>query len=79
MNMLVSGMTVKGDQKIAYVRFEEDTRLAEGMIPECKITMNTGFTHDEIHQLENYMQENLPMLKRQAAGINPIKAMLQDD
>ena len=79
MNMLVSGVTGKGDKKIAYVRFEDDTRLAEGIIPDCKITMNAGFTDDEVHQLEIYMQENLAMIKRQAAGISPIKAMLKDD
>lgn len=79
MNMLVSGITGKGDQKIAYVCFEEDTRLAEGIIPDCKITKNKGFTDDEVHQLEIYMKDNLAMLKRQAAGINPIKALFQDD
>ncbi len=79
MNMLISGVNSKGNQKIAYVRFEEDTRFAEGIIPECIITMNKGFTDEEVHLLQNYMQDNLPMLKRKAAGINPIKAILKDD
>lgn len=79
MNMLVSGITVKGDKKIAYVCFEENSRIAEGIIPDCKIIRNTGFSEDEVNQLEIYMQNNLVMLKKQAAGVDPMKAFLEDD
>ena len=78
MNMLVSGISEKDGKKVAYIMFEDDTRSAEGLIPECSITSNNGFTDDEVAQLEDYMKENLAMLKRQAAGINPIKAMMKE-
>ncbi len=76
MNMMVSGILDKNGKKIAFARFEEDHQYAEGTIPDCKITVNNGFTDDEIKQLETYMQENLAMLKSQAAKVNPIKAMM---
>lgn len=78
MNMLVSGISEKDGKKVAYIMFEDDIRSAEGIIPECSITSNNGFTDDEVAQLEDYMKENLAMLKRQAAGINPIKAMMKE-
>lgn len=81
MNMIVSGISEKNGEKIAYILFEEN-RLgkklsAEGNIPACKIMKNEGFTEDEVSQLEKYMQDNLAMLKKQAASVNPIKALIQ--
>lgn len=78
MNMQVSGVCSRGDEKVAYVLFEEATRSAEGVIPECKIVSNKGFSQEEVSQLEEYMRDNLGMLKRHAAGINPITALMKD-
>lgn len=77
MKMQVSGVCSHGEEKIAYVLFEEEERFAEGVIPECKITNSKGFDTEEINRLEEYMRENLGMLKRHAAGINPITAMMR--
>lgn len=79
MNMLISGISMKDGEKIAYIMFEEGNSKAEGNIPSCKITSNKGFSEDEINQLENYMRENLAMLKKQAASINPITAMMKSN
>ena len=78
MNMQVSGVCSRGDEKVAYVLFEEETRSAEGVIPECKIVRNKGFSDEEVSRLEEYMKENLGMLKRHAVGINPITALMKD-
>jgi len=78
MNMQVSGVCSRGEEKIAYVLFEEETRSAEGVIPECKIVRNKGFSDEEVSRLEEYMRENLGMLKRHAAGVNPITALMKD-
>lgn len=78
MNMQVSGVCNRGEEKIAYVLFEEETRSAEGVIPECKIVRNKGFSDEEVSRLEEYMRENLGMLKRHAAGVNPITALMKD-
>lgn len=78
MNMQVSGVCSRGEEKIAYVLFEEETRSAEGVIPECKIVRNKGFSDEEVSRLEEYMRENLGMLKRHAASVNPITALMKD-
>lgn len=78
MNMMVSGISEKEGKRVAYVLFEEDTRKAEAIIPECRIISNDGFSKEEVYQLEEYMKNNLAMLKQQAAGIHPIKAMMKD-
>lgn len=78
MNMLISGVTTtKEGKKQAYVRFDEGNCFAEGIIPDCKITKQKGFTEDEISQLEDYLKVNLTSLKKEAAKINPIKAMMK--
>ncbi len=78
MNVQVSGVCSRGEEKIAYVLFEEETRSAEGVIPECKIVRNNGFSEKEVSHLEEYMRENLGMLKRHAVGVNPITALMKD-
>ncbi len=79
MNMLISGVTTnKEGNKQAYVRFDEGSCYAEGVIPECRITKQSGFSEDEIRQLEDYLRANLTSLKKEAAKINPIKAMMKD-
>lgn len=78
MNMTISGVsTNKEGMQVAYVSFEEDSRLAEAVIPECKFIRNEGFTDDEIAQMTDYIKANLTALKKEAAKINPIKAMMQ--
>lgn len=77
MNMLISGVSEKDGKKIAHVTFEDGDRLAEGIIPDCVIDTNKGFTEEEISLLEEYMKDNLAMLKRKAAEINPLKAFMK--
>ena len=77
-NMLVSGAFDKDGKKQACIYFSQGDSFAEGYIPDCKIAKHKGFTEEEISQLEEYMQENLPTLKHRAADINPIKAMMKD-
>lgn len=80
MNMIISCVSEKEDPKIAYVRFEEeDGRFAEAIIPDCKVEKNEGFTDDEVSMLEEYLSENLEMIKRKAAEVNPIRAMMKDE
>ena len=65
----VSAICEKNGKKLAYVTFTDGEKKAEGEIPECIIRKNTGFTQEEVEQLQNYMQRELPMLKKTAAGI----------
>lgn len=78
MNMLVSGVSSKEGKRIAYVLFEDGERSAEAVIPDCRIVSSKGFSKEELDQLAEYLEANLQTLKKQAAGINPLRAMMQD-
>ena len=73
LNMSVSPICTKNGKKYAFVSFTDGTRSAEGKIPDCKITANTGFDEDEVRRLEAYMNRELPQLKKMAAGIDIMK------
>ena len=78
MTLTISGVTEKDGKKQAHVKFEDGKCVAEGVIPECKIKTSSGFSDEEIGLLEEYMKDNLAMLKRKAAEINPLRAMMKD-
>ncbi len=72
----VSAVFEKDGKKMAYVSFSDDGRSAEGTIPDCVITHNKGFSEEEKAQLEDYMKNELSSLKKMAAGINVVKALM---
>ncbi|MBQ0028256.1 MAG: hypothetical protein KBS96_06605 [Lachnospiraceae bacterium] len=76
MNLTISCVTVKDGVKKAHIRFEEGNCFAEGTIPDCIISKQSGFSDEEVIQLEDYLRANLTDLKRQAARIDPIANML---
>jgi len=78
MNMMISGVTEdKSGNKRAYLLFEDGSKSLEATIPDCVVKTNNGFTCDEESQILEYIKDNLAMLKREAAKINPIKAMMK--
>ena len=76
LQMSVSPVCQKDGKKVAYVAFSDKTRSAEGVIPECVITKNHGFSNEEVEQLEAYMKQQLATLKRMAASVNAMDAFL---
>ncbi len=78
LKMLVSCTFTKDGSTKACVSFEDDNRFAEGLIPDCTITRNNGFSDDEVSRLEAYMTENLETLKRMASDVNPIRKLMKD-
>ena len=72
----LSGVVEKDGQKIAYVRFSRGDDFAEGYIPDCIFTKVQGFTEDEVSMLTDYLRANLTELKKRAAGINPLTAIM---
>ena len=72
----LSGVVEKDGQKIAYVRFSRGDDFAEGYIPDCIFTKVQGFTDDEVSMLTDYLRANLTGLKKRAAGINPLNAIM---
>lgn len=77
MKMSVSPICMKDGEKVAYVVFEEGKRRAEGIIPECTIIKNSGFSEEEVAGLELYMKSDLKRLKKMAAGINVLDAFMK--
>lgn len=45
-------------------------------IPECIFIKVQGFTNDEVSMLTDYLRANLMELKKRAAGINPLTAIM---
>ena len=76
--MSVSPICVKDGNRYAFVNFTDGKRLAEGKIPDCKIISNKGFSEEEVGKLEEYMQKELPKLKKMAAGINVLGALMKE-
>ena len=77
LDMSVSAICEKDGRRFAYVTFAGGGRKAEGEIPSCMISSSEGFSDEEVHQLEVYMRQNLDMLRKMAADINPLKAFMK--
>lgn len=78
MRVAVSAICEKNGEKLAYVTFTSGNCEAEGVIPECKITKNKGFSDEEKAGLELYMKSDLKRLKKMAAGVNVLDAFMGD-
>ena len=76
MNMLVSGLVGKGDNKRICVYFSDKDKYAEGSIPDCKITSSNGFSPGEILEIEDYLRENKDHIIEEARKVNPLKGFL---
>jgi hypothetical protein len=77
LKMTVSGIVPKDGRPNIYVVFEDGKRRAEGSVPDCIITTQTGFEEDEIKMLELYMKQNQDTIRDLAKDVNPIKALMK--
>lgn len=77
MKMTVSPVCSRNGEKFAFVSFSDGERMADGKIPDCKITFNKGFSEEEVAQLELYMKMELGNLKKMAAGVGVMDAFLK--
>jgi len=77
-NMSVSQVFSKNGERYAFVSFTDGEKNAEGKIPDCKIISSNGFGKAEIKQLEEYMERELSRLKRMAAGIDVMRAFMEE-
>lgn len=62
----------RGKQKIVRVTFENNNSYAEGIIPDCKIEKQKGFSKEEIKQLELYLKFNKDDILQKARAITGI-------
>ncbi len=72
----ISGVSEKDGKKRAYVRFSRGKDYAEGYIPDCVFTKVQGFSEEEAEQLADYLKANLTELKKRAAAVNPLNAIM---
>ena len=68
----------KDNRKVVHVKFErpgkKGTDIAEGVLPECRIINQNGYSAEEIEKLEEYLKGNLDDLMAKAKVIsNPLK------
>ena len=74
--MSVSGFVGEGEKRHICVLFERDKDMAELHIPSYKVMANRGFTQDELKRMVDYIKENETEIKRNAQGINIMRAFL---
>ncbi len=74
-NLLVSPPCEKDGKIYAFVSVDWEGKTAEFKIPSCELVANKGFSESQIETLKDYIQENVPMLKKEAAGINVLENM----
>ena len=77
LKMSVSPICEKDGKRYAFVTFSDGGRFAEGKIPECEMISNRGVSEEEIEKLKEYMQKELPSLKKMAAGVNVFGAFMK--
>lgn len=76
MVVMISGIIRRQDDKRVCVLFSDDKRMAEGVVPACKIISNTGFSKEEVEGLEKYLRENETDIWDEALKVNPLKGFL---
>lgn len=73
-----SGILEHNGKKAVRVIFERgESDKAEGSVPECKITKSTGFSVEEIEQLNSFLSSNTNNIMERARLINPFVEMIK--
>jgi hypothetical protein len=71
-----SAVLNKGEKKIIRVRFERgqaaELNYAEGIIPDCKIEKQQGFSAQEVEQMESYLEAEKENIIQEAKKLNNI-------
>lgn len=76
MKLTYSGVFRSDGRVCSSVCFERGENVAEGIIPEGKITKNKGFSEEEVLQLENYLRDNSKQLMEEAHKISTLEHLL---
>ena len=73
-----SGLLNKNGKKVVSVRFERDNGkdFADGLLPDCAIEKQQGFSEEEIEQLEVYLMENADDIMTKAKEMSKITNLL---
>lgn len=63
--------------KYAFASFTDGVRTVEIKIPSCKIVYSKGFDENEIEKILEYVKENMGEIKRMAAEVDVISAIIK--
>ena len=77
LSMSVSGICGEPGNLYAFVRFEDGARSCEYRFPDVELKMSDGFSGEELVQLKFYVKNHITELKKMAAAIDPISAMMK--
>lgn len=76
--MTYSGIIAHKGKKTVQVIFERGAAdYAEGSIPEGRITKSTGFTPEEVEELNQFLISNTNDIIERARLINPLKGFMK--
>ena len=75
-SMSVSAPIVKGEKKLVYVMFTEESKSVEFEAPGAQLVKNNGFSDEDIAVLKDYILGNWETIFSMAKEIDPMKAFL---
>lgn len=58
MKMTYTSVLTKDGKPLISLAFERGKDMCEGIIPDCIITKNSGFSDEEVEALEHYLRVN---------------------
>lgn len=67
----------KEEGKYAFASFTDGVRTVEIKIPSCKLVYNKGFEKEETEKIVEYVKENMGEIKRMAAEVDVISAIIK--
>jgi len=75
--MYVSGILHRGEERCVCVLFEEKDKSIEIRMPGEEILSNKGYSEDEAMELIEYLRENIEDVKKVAGSVNPMNAFMK--
>lgn len=78
LNFTYSGLLNKNGKKVVSVRFERagGRDFADGLLPDCAIEKQQGFSEEEVEQLEVYLMEHADELMAKAKEMSKLTNLL---
>ncbi len=78
LNFTYSGLVNKNGKKVVSVRFERagGRDFADGILPDCAIEKQQGFSGEEVEQLEIYLMEHADELMTKAKEMSKLTNLL---
>lgn len=67
----------KNGKPFVAVMIERGQDVAEGTVPECKITNNKGFSSGEVEELEELLRSNRQEIIDAAKGISKLSLLMR--